>query len=160
VCLRKLHRPTEVDQCQITKLEQTDPKMVCPLTSMKATLQWQQSLWKRVFDIMLEKTPGIARTNKLRIIQLLETNLNQFLRAAFARNIMKLAQNHDGVISEHQYGRSHHTCISQILNKLLTIQILNPKRTNGIILENDAKGCYDRIIDGISLAMVRRLWYS
>jgi hypothetical protein len=71
--------------------------------------------------------PGIARTNKLRILQLLEADLNQVLRAAFARNITKLAQNNEGVISEHQYGRLHHTCISPILNKLLTIQILIQK---------------------------------
>jgi hypothetical protein len=60
--------------------------------------------WRHTVDIMLEKIPGIARTNKLRIIQLLEADLNQFLRAAFERNITKLAQNHEGVISEHQYG--------------------------------------------------------
>jgi hypothetical protein len=82
------------------------------------------------------------------------------LRAAFARNITKLAQNHEGVISEHQYGCSHCTCISPILNKLLTIQILIQKQTNGIIFDNDAKGCYDRIISGILLVMVRRLGYS
>jgi hypothetical protein len=109
---------------------------------------------------MLEKIPGIARTNKLRIIQLLEADLNQVLRPAFARNITKLAHNHDGVISEHQYGRSHRTCISPILNKLLTIQILIQKRRSGIIFDNDAKGCYDRIISGISLATVRKLGYS
>jgi hypothetical protein len=106
------------------------------------------------------KIPGIARTNKLIIIQVLEADLNQVLRAVFARNITKLAQNHDGVISEHQYVRSHRTCISPILNKLLTIQILIKKRTNVIIFDNDAKGCYDRIISGILLATVRRLGYS
>jgi hypothetical protein len=116
--------------------------------------------WRRDVDIMLEKVPGIARSNKLRIIQLLELDLNQVLRAAFARNVTKLAQNHKGVISEHQYGWSHRTCISPILNKLLTIQILIHKRTNGIVFDNDAKGCYVRIISGISLASVRRLGYS
>jgi hypothetical protein len=110
-------------------------------------------------DIMLEKVPGIARSNKLQIIQLLEADLNQVLRAAFARNFTKLAQNHKEVISEHQYGRSHRTCISPILNKLLTIQILIQKQNNGIVFDNDAKGCYDRIISGISLASVRRLGY-
>jgi hypothetical protein len=110
--------------------------------------------------IMLEKIPGIARTNKLRIIQLPEADLKQVLRAAFPRNIIKLAHNHGGVISEHQYGRSHSTCIIPILNKLLTIQILILKRTNGIIFDNSAKGCYDRIINGISLATVMILGYS
>jgi hypothetical protein len=109
---------------------------------------------------MLEKIPGIARTHKLRIIQWIEADLNQVLRAAFERNITKFAQNHEGVISEHQYGRSHSTCISPLLNKLLTIQILIQKRTNIIIFDNDAKGCYDRIISGIALARARRLGYS
>jgi hypothetical protein len=116
--------------------------------------------WRHDVDIMLEKVPGIARSKKLRIIQLLESDLNQVLRAAFARNVTKLAQNHKGVISEHQYARSHRTCISPILNKLLTIQILIQKQTNGIVFDNDAKGCYDRISSGISLASVRRLGYS
>jgi hypothetical protein len=78
-------------------------------------------LWRHAVDIMLEKIPDIARTNNLRIIQLLEADLNQVLRAAFARNITKLAHNHDGVISEYQYDRTHHTCISPILNKVITI---------------------------------------
>jgi hypothetical protein len=116
--------------------------------------------WRHAVDIMLEKISGIARTNKLRIIQLLEADSNQVLRAVFARNIMKFAQNNEGVISEHQYERSHRTCISPILNKFFNIQILIQKRTNGIIFDNDNRGCYDRIVRGISLATVRRLGYS
>jgi hypothetical protein len=77
--------------------------------------------WRHAVDIMLEKIPGITRTNKLRIIQLLEAHLNQVLRAAFARNITKLAQNHEGVTSEHHYDRLHRMCINPILKKILTI---------------------------------------
>jgi hypothetical protein len=116
--------------------------------------------WRKAVDVMLEKIPGVIRTNKLCIIQLLEADLNQVLRSAFARNISKLAQDKDRIIGEHQYGRSHGTCISPILNKLLTIQILIQKRTNGIVFDNDVKGCYDRIISGIALLSIRRLEYS
>jgi hypothetical protein len=116
--------------------------------------------WRKAVDVMLENIPGIIRTNKPRIIQLLEADLIQVLRSAFARNISKLAQDSDGIISEHQYGRSHRTCISPILNKLLTIQILVHKMTNGIVSDNDAKGCYDWIISGIALLSIRRLGYS
>jgi hypothetical protein len=116
--------------------------------------------WQHTVDIMLEKIPGIARSKKLRIIMLLKEDLNQVLRAAYARNVTKLAQNHKGVIIGHQYGRSHRTCISPILNKILTIQILIQKRTNEIVFDNDAKGFYDRIISRISLASARRLGYS
>jgi hypothetical protein len=116
--------------------------------------------WRQTVDVMLEKITGIARTNKLVIIQLLEADMNQVLLAAFARNVTKLAQNHKGVISDHQYGNLHRTCISPILNTLLTIQILIKKLMNGIVFDNNAKGCYDRIISGISLVSVRRLIYS
>jgi hypothetical protein len=34
-------------------------------------------IWKHVIDVMLENIPSVARTNKLRIIQLLEANLTQ-----------------------------------------------------------------------------------
>jgi hypothetical protein len=53
---------------------------------------------------MLEKTPGVIRTNTLRIIQLLEADRNQLLRLAFTRNTRKIAQDKDEIISEHQYG--------------------------------------------------------
>jgi hypothetical protein len=108
---------------------------------------------------MLEKFPGIPRSDKLRIIQLLEADLNQVLRIAFTRNITRLAKDHEGIISEHQYGRAHKTCMTPVLNKLLTVQILIQKKVEGIVFDNDAKGCYDRIISGIALACLKRIGY-
>jgi hypothetical protein len=35
--------------------------------------------WREAMDIMLEKIPGVPRINRLRIIQLLEADLNQVL---------------------------------------------------------------------------------
>jgi hypothetical protein len=107
-----------------------------------------------------KKIPGVPRINKSRIIQLLEADLNQVLRSALARNISKLAQETPGIISKHQYGRSHQTCITPVLNKLLTVQLLIQKKTKGILFNSDAKGCYDRIVSGISLAALRRIVYS
>jgi hypothetical protein len=46
--------------------------------------------WKQAVDVMLEKITGVPRSNKLRIIQLLEADLNQVLRIAFTRNISRL----------------------------------------------------------------------
>jgi hypothetical protein len=116
--------------------------------------------WKKAIDLMLEKIPGVVRSNKFRIIQLLEADLNQVLRIAFARNIAKLAKNNKGIISDHQCGRAHATCMNPVLNKLLTVQLLIQKRTEGIVFDNDAKGCYDRIISGVALASLRRMGYS
>jgi hypothetical protein len=116
--------------------------------------------WKQAVDVMLEKVPGISRSDKLRIIQILEADLNQVLRIAFAWNITRLAKEHEGIISEHQYGRDNKICITPVLNKLLTIQLLIQKKVEGIVFDNDAKGCYDRIISGIALACLKWIGYS
>jgi hypothetical protein len=81
---------------------------------------------------------GISRSDKLRIIQLLEADLTQVLRIAFARNITLLAKEHEGMISEHQYGRAHKTCMTPVLNKLLIIQLLIQK-VEGIVFDNEAQ---------------------
>jgi hypothetical protein len=111
--------------------------------------------WKHAIYIMLENIQVVPRINKLRIIQLLEADLNQVLRSAFARNISKLAQETPVIISEHQYGRSHQMCLTPVMNKLLTVQLLIQKKKNGFVFDNDAKGCYDRIVSGIALASLR-----
>jgi hypothetical protein len=79
---------------------------------------------------------------------------------AFDRNIAKLAKNNKGIISDHQYGQAHATCMTPVLNKLLTVQLLIQKWTEGIVFDNDAKGCYDKVISGVALASLRRLGYS
>jgi hypothetical protein len=116
--------------------------------------------WKQAVDVMLEKLPGIPRSDKLRIIQLLEADLNQVLRIAFSRNITRLAKDHEGIILEHKYGRAHKTGMTPVLNKLLTIKILIQKKVEGIVFDNDSKGCYNRIISGIALACLKRIGYS
>jgi hypothetical protein len=98
--------------------------------------------WKKAIDVMLEKITGVVRSNKLRIIQLLEADLNQVLGIAFARKIAKLAKNNEGIIRDHQYDMAHATCMTPLLNKLFTVQLLTQKRTEGIVFHNDAKCCY------------------
>jgi hypothetical protein len=95
---------------------------------------------KQEVDIMLERVPGISRSYKLRIIQLLEADLNQVLRISFARNITRLEKEHEGIISEHQYGSAHKTFMTPLLNKLLTIQLLIQKRLKGWSLTTPQKG--------------------
>jgi hypothetical protein len=49
--------------------------------------------WKQVIDIMLEKIPGVSRSDKLNIIKLLGADLNQVLWVAFTRNITNWRDN-------------------------------------------------------------------
>jgi hypothetical protein len=50
--------------------------------------------------------------------------------------------------------------MSPVLNKLLKNQLLIKNKVEGIVFDNDRKGCYDRIISGIALACLKRIGYS
>jgi hypothetical protein len=87
---------------------------------------------------MLEKLPGISRSDKLKSIQLLEADLNQVLRISFAIKRTRLTKDHEGIISEHQYGRARKKCMTSVINNLLTIQILIQKKLEGIMMPKGA----------------------
>jgi hypothetical protein len=72
--------------------------------------------WRQAIDVTLKIITGVSRSYKLRTIQLLEADLNQVLRVSFTRNTNKLAKQHDGIISEHHYGRAHKTCMTPVMN--------------------------------------------
>jgi hypothetical protein len=50
--------------------------------------------------------------------------------------------------------------MTPLINKLLTIQPLIQKKVEGIVFGNDAKWCYDIIINVIALACLKRIGYS
>ena len=62
-----------------------------------------------------------------------------------------------GVIAKEQYGsRKNKSAIEQVVNKQLTYDIWRQSKTPGILLSNDAKSCYDRMVhSAMSLALQR-----
>jgi hypothetical protein len=65
--------------------------------------------WKQVIYMMLDKIPGVVRSDKLQIIQVLEADLKQVMCIAFARNITKLAKKKWDIVSKNRYDRTYHT---------------------------------------------------
>jgi hypothetical protein len=62
------------------------------MITVPLTMGFCPERWKQAKYVMLEKIPGVPRSNKLRIIQLLKADLNQVLHIAFARNISRVAK--------------------------------------------------------------------
>jgi hypothetical protein len=110
--------------------------------------------------LCLKKCLGSQDRTSYELYNSWKKKFNQAIRIAFARNITRFVKEHEGITSEHQYGRAHKTCMTPVLNKMLIIQLLIQKNVEVIVFDNDAKGCYDRIISGVALACLKHIGHS
>jgi len=113
--------------------------------------------WKRVTDIMLEKTPGDSRCHRLRIIALFESDLKHAKRILIGRKIAHHLEDNK-MISEMQFGsRSGRRCLSAVLKKNLCHEYIRLSCQTAGFIEIDATGCYDRIMNNLILMVLRKL---
>ena len=113
--------------------------------------------WANTLQILLEKDKGTPWSNRLRIIELFDAQVNAGLQIIFGQrmvaNAMKFNQLHPST-----YGSiPHRTAQDAVLEKTISMDIMRIKKTNGAIFDCDAKGCYDRIIAALQSVTCRRL---
>lgn len=137
-----------------------DPDMVL-LHSTMMSLPFQVGFaperWSCVTDIMLEKEAGNARCHRLRILALFESDFNQAKRILIGRKVTHHVEDNN-LISTMQFGsRPGRQCQSAVLNKVLAHDIVRLTRRTAAFIENDAIGCYDRLVNSVLLLLLLRL---
>ena len=113
--------------------------------------------WTSAIQVMIEKNKGCARIDKLRVIQLLEADLNMALRIIFGRRLMHRAEDR-GIIPSSQWGsRPNRSSTDAILIKRLSYDGLALLRQSAVIFNNDCKAAFDRMIPSVGGIALRRL---
>lgn len=99
--------------------------------------------WRKVTDLQILKKIGVFHVDKMRCIQLMDTEFN-IANKDLSRRALAHAEKANAVAPD-QYGcRKTHKAINACLNKVLLNDLLRQKRHCGAIAMNDAKGCFDR----------------
>ena len=125
-----------------------------------ATIPWEFGIslqrWQRSLNVALEKMKGIRLLSKLRTIHLLEADFNTGTKLIFAQRIIQNAYKHKQV-PESQYARKHTQAIEAVLVKRLYFDYLRIYKLPGVIISNNARGCFDQMILSIGSLAFRRL---
>jgi hypothetical protein len=112
--------------------------------------------WKIVHNFLLEKIPGYPLLEKLRVIHIYEADWSLIHKYYIAHNLNHIAAIEKTTPVEQAGGRPGRISIELASSRVLTFESIRLQRLQGAVLYNDAKACYDRIIENISnLSLLR-----
>ena len=113
--------------------------------------------WQQTVNLMLEKIPGKPFLPKIRIIHILEADMNAFFGQQWCRDLQELAERHK-LLGEEQWGsRKGRSAPEVALLKVVTYEMMHLTKTDGATFDNDAKACFDRIVRNIMMLVSRKL---
>jgi ribonuclease HI len=102
--------------------------------------------WKRIVNALIEKIPGLPILGKIRVIHIIESDINLLMGIAWGRKLMWQGEELQVFGEEQSGGRKGKRCQDVLLFKQLVYSILRLSKSNGSTFDNDAKSCYDRIV--------------
>ena len=130
---------------------------LCSLLNIVIRTGIAPTRWCTAISALIEKDPGRPNINRLRIIHLYEADYNMFLKTLWARRLVARGEEACQFGQAQQGSRKRRTANDVVLLKRITYDLTRQLRTNLGTFDNDAKSCYDRIINGLAMIVSRRL---
>jgi len=111
--------------------------------------------WKTMTDVMIEKKKGVRKIHQLRIIGLLQADLNTALKY-FGREFSRKMEA-SGELSDEQWGsRNKRTATDAAMIKLLTFETARAQKSTIGMLFYDCTACFDRMHPSLSNIELRK----
>ena len=105
---------------------------------------------------LIEKEAGKPFLTRLRVIHLFEADYNLFLKIHYSR-IVKNATKANALNDQAHGSRPKRQTMDALFLSRLAKDLIRQLKINGASMDNDATGCYDRIIVSLGLLAARRL---
>eukprot|EP00957_Ditylum_brightwellii_P094465 7193407-Ditylum_brightwellii.AAC.1 len=106
---------------------------------------------------MLEKDPGVPKIDRLRIIVIVEGDMNAIMKVIWNQRLVPVAKKTQ-ILSPVQFSnRKGQTALDALLQKVVTMDCIRLFQLNGAILNNDASACYNRMVPEVSSVHLQSL---
>ena len=106
---------------------------------------------------MLCKEQGNYKIEKLRVIQLMEADLNMYLRLTWGKKLVRNAIQYNLFLLEQLGNKPGVLGSSAALLKVISFDLIYLLRINATVLNNNATACYDRIIPHLAQLCCQQL---
>jgi hypothetical protein len=156
----KINKPTEEQQQYLEELQRNKQLAFKALQIQHLLINLAihhthvYTRWKIIHNFFLEKLPGYPLLEKLRVIHIYEADWNLILKYFTAFQLNTKACIEKTVAPEQAGGRPGRSASTTAAQITILNEILRLTRQNGAILYNDAKACFDRIIENITNAVL------
>ena len=112
--------------------------------------------WLLSVTPLIEKDEGLPYLTRLRVIHLFEADYNLFLKLIYGRRLVKNAEK-SNFLNDQQHGsRPRRMTTDALLLARLEKDIIRQIKANSAHMDNDATGCYDRIVVSLGMLACRR----
>ena len=103
------------------------------MISLPFKIGFAPSRWRTAIQIMLEKDPGDPQIHRLRVIQLLEADMNLAFPLLWGRRLVYHALSYD-VLTKWNFGNlPGASCLSALLLKVVSYDYIRARRTTAIV---------------------------
>ena len=113
--------------------------------------------WTHSVTPLLEKDEGKPYLTRLRVIHLFEADYNLFLKLLYGRRLVQNAERAHALNDQQHGSRPRRMTTDALFLSRLEKDLIRQTKTNSAHMDNDATGCYDRIITSLGMIACRRL---
>jgi hypothetical protein len=113
--------------------------------------------WTHSVTPLLEKDEGLPYLTRLRVIHLFEADYNLFLKIIYGKRMVKNAENSMALNDQQHSSRPRRMTTDALFLARLEKDLIRQTKANSAHMDNDATGCYDRIVTSLGMLACRRL---
>ncbi|KAI2493431.1 hypothetical protein MHU86_21130 [Fragilaria crotonensis] len=113
--------------------------------------------WTSSVTPMIEKDDGKPYLTRLRVIHLFEADYNLFLKILFGKRLVRNGEISNALNDQQHGSRPRRMTTDALFLSRMEKDLIRQTKSNSAHMDNDATGCYDRIITSLGMIACRRL---